>query len=472
MTAPALVALGIAALCSWLSGARTAVYLAYACAYVPFITLDAAPGGLTGVGGFGGGNVRFKLAVRAACSAVLLACLARQRHAVQATLRVRHLPVLLLLAWSLAFVYRAQDPLVAAARLAELGVFFLSGIALYLESARHRSVNEVARWHACAIGVLPVLALLFVQWQPGLASHVDAAGLGRLGHKFLNANSLGFAAAILGLWSVSELRQAPARTHSPGLLSPRILPPRILPLGALLVAGSVVYASRSRTALAALIVGLAIVLWPARGLTYGKVALLTLGLACLASFQGALTQWMLRGEQAADLATGTGRTALWSALLREQVPEAPLGGAGYLMLSSDGGFEHAGRVWNNAHNTYVGALVAGGIPAFLCVLAIVIAPLLAAGKRAREARRTEDPALRAGWTLIHAFTAAVAVASITGFGVAGHPNPLMHFHYGLYGFVLAAGPIVAQGAQEAQAPPRAAAAAAGGSIQSSWGSAA
>ncbi len=440
MTAPALVALGIAALCSWLSGARTAVYLAYACAYVPFITLDAAPGGLTGVGGFGGGNVRFKLAVRAACSAVLLACLARQRHAVQAILRVRHLPVLLLLAWSLAFVHRAQDPLVAAARLAELGVFFLSGIALYLESARHRSVTEVARWHACAIGILPVLALLFVQWQPSLASHVDAAGLGRLGHKFLNANSLGFAAAILGLWSVSELRQLSVRTQAHSHLSAKALP-----LGALLVATAVVYASRSRTALAALLVGLAIVLWPARGLSYGKVALLTLILACIASAQSALTQWLLRGEQAADLATGTGRTALWSALLREQVPEAPLGGAGYLMLSSSGGFEHAGRVWNNAHNTYVGALVAGGIPALLCVLAIVIAPLLAAGKRAREARRSGDPELQAGWTLIHAFTVAVAVASITGFGVAGHPNPLMHFHYGLYGFVLASGPIFAQG---------------------------
>lgn len=444
MTAPALVALGLAALCSWLSGARTAAYLAYTCAYVPFITLDAAPGGLTGVGGFSGGNVRFKLAVRAACSAVLLACLARQRLAIQAVLRVRHLPVLLLVLWSLAFIQRAQDPLVSAARLAELGVFFLSGIALYLESARHRQVTEIARWHACAIGVLPVLALLYVQWFPTLASHVDAAGLGRLGHKFLNANSLGFAATILGLWAVAELQRS---TGEP-------IHRRLLPGGALLVSASVVFASRSRTALAALLVGLAIVMWPTGRITYRRVVALALGLAWIASMQGAMVDWLLRGEQASDLATGTGRTALWQALLSEQVPQAPLGGAGYLMLSSEGGFEHAGRVWNNAHNTYVGALVAGGIPALLCVLAIVLAPLRIAWARTREARMSGDPDLRAGWTLIFAFTAAVAVASITGFGVAGHPNPLMHFHYGLYGYVLASTPIAsADAVQQPDAVP-------------------
>ena len=149
----------------------------------------------------------------------------------------------------------------------------------------------------------------------------------------------------------------------------------------------------------------------------------------------------MRGESSASLSTGTGRTALWGALLREQVPEAPLGGAGYLMLSKDGGFQHAGRVWNNAHNTYIGALVAGGIPSLLCVLAIVFAPLRAARRLAMGAWAKGDTEERAGWTLIYALTAAVAVASLTGFGVAGYPNPLMHFHYGLYAYILAAEPI-------------------------------
>ena len=427
----------VAAGCYWISGARTAAYLAHFCAYVPFITLDSSQGGLVGVGGLDGGNVRFKLGVRVACSLVLLACLARQRRSLANIFRVRHLPVLLLFAWSVLWIQRSQDPWIAFARLGELAVFFLSGLALLLESGQFRTARTIARWHALAIGSLPLMALLFVRSSPDLASHVDASGLMRLGHKFLNANSLGFASTVLCLWAVSDLY----RPERPGSAGGFRWQDRAVPAVLLIAGGAVLFASRSRTAFAALIVGLSILFWPRRGFSYPQVAGLVCALGALAVSHLAITEWLLRGESSASLSTGTGRTALWGALLREQVPEAPLGGAGYLMLSKDGGFQHAGRVWNNAHNTYIGALVAGGIPSLLCVLAIVFAPLRAARRLAMGAWAKGDTEERAGWTLIYALTAAVAVASLTGFGVAGYPNPLMHFHYGLYAYILAAEPI-------------------------------
>ena len=437
MTTAAIVALLVSVLCYWLSGARSAVYLAHFCAYVPFITLDARPGGLVGVDGLDGGNVRFKLGVRLVCSLILLACLARQRRSLQTIFRVRHLPVILLFAWSVLWIHRSQDSWIALARLGELIVFFLSGIALVLEAAQYKTARTIARWHALAIGSLPLMALYFWQSSPQLASHVDASGLMRLGHKFLNANSLGFASTVLCLWAASELaRPSPRRSLAKPALCDRLLPLAFLAIGA-----TVLFASRSRTAFAALVVGLAIVHWPRRGFSYAQVVGLSAALLALAFAHVGLTEWILRGESATSLSSGTGRTGLWSALLQEQVPKASMGGAGYLMLSENGGFQHVGRVWNNAHNTYIGALVAVGIPGLLCVLAIVWMPLQAARRQALGAWANGDAEERAGWTLIYALTAAVAIASITGFGVAGYPNPLMHFHYGLYAYVLAAEPI-------------------------------
>ena len=70
MTQSILVILGACLLAYFVSGARTSAYLFYFLGYVPFMTIDASVGGLTGVGGLGGGNVLFKLSFRAIATAV------------------------------------------------------------------------------------------------------------------------------------------------------------------------------------------------------------------------------------------------------------------------------------------------------------------------------------------------------------------------------------------------------------------
>ena len=148
---------------------------------------------------------------------------------------------------------------------------------------------------------------------------------------------------------------------------------------------------------------------------------------------GVIESWFLRGDSLEGLKSGTGRTDLWVQLWREQVPKAPLAGAGYLMLSEVGGFLHDGRYWNNAHNTYVFALVATGVPGLLCVALIVWLPLRTSFAMVRHYAEDE----RSSCVLLFVMQVVVAVASITGFGVSGYPNPAMHYHYCAFAYLLA-----------------------------------
>ena len=425
-----LVALGIATLCWWISGARSLAYLLYFIGFVPFVTLDASDGGLTGVGGLGGGNVLFKLGVRGFCTAGFLILLARRRESLAWIFRPVHLPIVILFVWGAIWVHRAQDPFVSFFRLTELFVYFLAGIALYLEAGRYHGPREVARWHTLALLPIPLITLYFTFTQPELAYHVDASGLKRLGHKFINSNSLGFAAAASILWATVELRSPREKRRS-------WLMERVIPWIVIGACGYVELLARSRTAMITLVFGMVVICWPGftksarlhRTFGIGVIVLAFLVVGNMDVIEG----WFLRGDSLEGLKSGTGRTDLWAQLWKEQVPKAPLGGAGYLMLSDMGGFLHEGRYWNNAHNTYVFALVATGLPGLLCVLLIVLLPLRASYRMARLYPESE----RSSCVLLFVMQAVVAIASITGFGVSGYPNPAMHYHYCAFAFLLA-----------------------------------
>ncbi|MEM7516292.1 MAG: O-antigen ligase family protein, partial [Planctomycetota bacterium] len=163
-------------------------------------------------------------------------------------------------------------------------------------------------------------------------------------------------------------------------------------------------------------------------------ALLLLAAAAFGiQFEEQLVEWFMRGDDVETLATGTGRTDLWHLLITEQAPKSPLLGAGYLMLSEHGRFEHAGAAWNNAHNSFVFALVSTGIPGCMAVLSIVLLPLW----RARRAVIHCIPEERESRIMVFALMVVIGITSVTGFGIAGHPNVAMLFHYGLYAMCVA-----------------------------------
>jgi len=439
MTLWILIALAATALFLWLAGARTLAHVSYGLAFVPFITLDASSGGLVDVTQFGAGNTLFKLAARAGATALLALVLWRHRAAVlERCVRPAALPVLGLTLWALLGLHRTPVPWVPFFRLGELVVFFLTGVVLYITTTRTASLRAALTWHCLALAPTLVIAVVLALANPELAFHTSSDGVQRMGHKFMNANVLGFAAVVVLLWSSYEL--AAERAYA--------VVRRVVPWLCLGLAGYVLFHARSRTATVTAAFGLVVLhfpYWPS-----DSRRLLRFGLGCAVVLALALTRldavwdYFLRGESAADVATGTGRTELWRALLLEQVPQAPWLGAGYMMLSAEGGFTHAGHFWNNAHNTYLFALVSTGVPGLACVLTLILWPLLAAGRATLRAARGE----REAWALALALAVVVALTSVPEFGIVGYPNVTMLLHYGLYTLVIAAATRAAASASE------------------------
>ncbi len=429
MSAFILVALLSTILAWYLSGAKSMAYLMYFIAYVPFLTMDAEAGGMTGMDALGSSNALFKLSIRLVSTAGMMLVLLRRREATSAILNSRSVPVIGFFLWALIGVPQSQMPMVSFMRLGELLVFFLFGITLFLEDDRFASPRKVARWHCLALLPLLLMALWSVINRPELAFHVNNMGQGRLGHKMLNANVLAFGAVVLTLWATHELREERGGKRV-------FARERVLPFVVLVMALSVMVMSRSRTALVTLIAG-QLVLWIPVDRGNPRRRMFGIGLVIATVVLGVtqideLVAWVLRDGSSADLMSGTGRTSLWAALLQEQVPQAPILGAGYLMLSDVGPFAHHGTWWTNTHNTYMFSLVSTGLPGFMFLMMITILPLRASFRRYLHSAK-ED---RSSWTLILACQTVVVISGVTGFGICGFPNPVMLFHYALYTWTL------------------------------------
>lgn len=474
------LALGAAGFALVLAGTRSLAYALFYLAFLPFLTLDPSQGGLVAIDGLQGGNVAWKLGVRALATLGIAVIAYRRRSLVFALLaRPSSLPVLGLFVWAVIGLPRARDPWVSFFRLGELLAFFLTGIVLAVEANFWRAAGrdtrdtgptlacDVVRLHSLALLPILISAVAFTLLHPEIAFHESSNGMRRMGHKFMNSNVLGFSSTVVFLWSISNLRGRIFRQQSKSW-GPKELFVSVLSLG---LGGYVLYFSRSRTASIAALGGVAILFapWPLPAVRSATAraqflrmraerrvaaAIAACSVLMFASLNAAsIQEWFMRGGTAADVATGTGRTGLWQDLLLEQVPKAPLVGAGYLNLSANGGFEHAGHAWNNAHNTYLFALVSMGIPGLLAVLLIIGLPLWASFRRAlRPAPAAADLGAAAqeqeAWTLVFALQSIVAIASITGFGVAGYPNVAMLFHYGLYAWVVTSRPSTQPGSAE------------------------
>lgn len=425
MSSGLIVAIGVVVLCYLFSGARTHAYLLYFLAFIPFVSFDPSSGGLQDVSGLGGQNVLIKMGVRAATTAGFMVLLLRRKEVLGTLLAPACLPVVAYFVWAMLGIYRAQSEWVSFFRLGELLAFFIIGTVLYLESGRFRTPRELVRFHCMALLPLCIITLYFAEIEPTMAYHVGPGGLKRLGHHFIEANILGFAACTGLLWATHELKEPRENKRS-------FLMERILPFAGLWLSTHVLIYARSRTAMITAIVGMLILWFPYYGSSKTRRAafgaMMCAALALTVVNLDVVTAWFLRGDSAEDLATGTGRTGLWDALVGEQVPRSPMIGAGYLMLGPGGGFDHAGRVWSNAHNTYMFSLVSTGIPGLLMVLWISLHPVYCLIRRVHSGPKEE----RASWAVFLAMTLVVGVTNITGFGISGFPNAAMLFHYAIY----------------------------------------
>lgn len=411
----------------WLAGARSFAYLVYYLAFVPFVTLDLTDGGLQEVGDFSSDLVLLKMASRLGTSALVVLLLARRRRAFGVLADVRVAPAVFLVVWASLGLFEAREPLVPLFRLGELAVFVLAGAVLWSDSIRGAPLRSVLRWHALALLPLVAITLAYMAIHPELAMHVGTDGMVRMGNRLLNAETLGTTGALLVLWSTFELKEPRARDDA-------WWRERLVPAACLVVAVLVLVLARSRTAMIATIVG-QILLWsPLFGATrkqwLSSAAFFALALVLAVLHPEEIERWFLRGEGVANLRSGTGRTELWAHLFDDAVPQSPLVGNGYLHLSEQGGFWHAGTYWTNAHNAYLGALLYAGIPGLLAVCTILAMPIVSAFRRARDFTRGAGE--RGAWTLVLAFSTLAAISSATSFGVCGWPNPLMLFFYALY----------------------------------------
>lgn len=428
-----LVSLGLALIAFLLSGARRLVYLLYFLAYVPFLSLDPEGAGLSDLSGLERVDVRLKMGVRLATAGACLLLLARRRGALLQLFQPASLPIVFFVLWSATGTLQNPSPGVPLLRLGELFSFYLMGMCLLLTADRYQAPRRVLRWHCLGLWPLCLAALCFAATHPTLAYHLGPGGL-RLGHRMLDATSLGFAAALILLWSTHELRQPREGERHRGL-------ERLMPLLALGTAFAVLVYARSRGAMIAAFVGQLVLWWPLRrddSRSRTLFVLASVGAVCVTiAGSGMIADWFLRGDGVANLLSGTGRTSLWAGLL-DEVPRAPLLGAGYLSLSSEGFFEHGGVRWTNAHNTFLFALVSTGIPGLAAVVAIALLPAWAALRKALSAPANEQ----ADWMLLLAAQVTLLVTAIAGYGVLGYPNPAMLFAYAIYPFSVARRPAV------------------------------
>ncbi len=426
-----LLALAAAAIAFGLSRAKSPAYALLYLAFLPFMTLDPSAGGLVSMSGIDGGdNVAWKLSMRAlSMGGIAVLALRRSRAVLDVVLRPACLPVLALFLWALIGLPRANDPWVAFFRLGELLAFFVTGVVLYVEAGRDTDGPTVMRWHALAVLPLVGVTIAFAFLHPEIAFHESSSGIRRMGHKFMNSNVLGFAATVVALWGLFVLK---------GTGRARTTYETALALLALAAGAFVMFHARSRTATLTAALGAAVMWfpWPHALQSAQESGRRRLGFAafaavlgvCLIAMAPEIQSWFLRGASASDVASGTGRTGLWADLLQLQVPKAPWLGAGYLNLSSAGGFEHAGHQWNNAHSTYLFALVSTGFPGLLCVLLIVGLPIVCSARRVLGGPLEDRPT----WTFVFAIQCTLGALSITSFGVIGYPNVAMLFHYALY----------------------------------------
>ena len=409
-----------------LSRAPGVAYLLYYLAFLPFLTLDPEAGGAESVADFARSGSAIKAALRAITALGFVVLLVRRRGWFTRLTAQANWPVLLFVLWAAASLSRAPSPLLAGVRLGELFSFFLAGLCLHAEVDRHHGPREVLRWRCAALLPVCLMTLIAAILQPDLmALHQGSSGL-RLGHRFLEANVLGFSAGVLSLWATFALREP--RPHTGSYLRERGMTWFLLALGL-----TVLFFARSRTAMIAWVVGQGVLwFWFGRGDLRRQLAAVVL--VCLVGLGIVLgsdlaADWILRGASVADLASATGRTDLWAALVREEVAHNPLFGAGYMALGSEGRFYFEGRSWNNAHSTYLFALVSTGLPGLVLLLAVTWVPLSACVRRAVRGGRLDR-----AWAMLFALQVTVLITGVTGFGICGYPNVVMLFSFAMYSY--------------------------------------
>lgn len=429
LTQSLLLVIACAIIAFFISGSGSKLYFLYFLSFVPFVTLNSEAGGLEASTGLSGTIVIMKMTVRLITSSGFILGFIFARKSLSRLVAPQFIPVVFFVSWAMLGLHRAQAPWVSFFRLGELFTFFIVGLVLFDRVSSKLPVRTVLRWHCLAVAPLCAIAGLFVWIDPDIAQHTGEDGAMRIGHQLMNANVLGFAAVVLTLWATYELKEGRERRR-------HIFFERTWPLICLIGGFIVIYYARSRTSSITFILG-QLCMWIVFTKEKRKyLSLILVGglfaiLGAVANFDS-FVEWFMRGDDVETLKSGTGRTDLWSMLIFEQAPKYPILGSGYLMLSEHGRFEHHGAHWNNAHNTFVFALVSTGIPGMLAVISIVAWPLLRAFRMIFRVPECD----RSSWVFLFVLTIVIALTSVTGFGVSGHPNVAMLFHYAIFSYIV------------------------------------
>jgi hypothetical protein len=324
------------------------------------------------------------------------------------------------------------------ARMPATYLLYIAYLFLAAATAFHLSDPRPPLLRVVRLGLAIAIPLLLWSWLAGRPQRFLRAH--RLAHVLVGLVVVaGLAAAPDGAWDGAGSFAAGGRLQ--GVLLP-MLPPRVGEIGAVLVglttialvfrqarplpAGivialglSLVILSRTRTAAAALLVGLLVAFGITRKHRLGRRGLATLGVVVLLAVPlfVPLRSWAVREQDSQRLASLTGRTLAWSAVLEQQTSVRTtmlghgLGNKGVLLRRGEGDFDVM-AIDNGWLSLFweTGWLGVGVV--LLALLSAVVA-----------VARAPTPAVRAaaGFLLVY-----VAVTSITETGLSDLSSQTLH----------------------------------------------
>ncbi len=290
-----------------------------------------------------------KIFIRGGSVMVLAAIILRQQdHLRSGAALVRMTPLLLFAFWCVASTLWSPLKAVTVGHAVEVlaGALLATVIAIFCAS---EDCRERLFFHLFLSSMVLSLAILVLEWRVILARERPAG--------YVHPNTLGAVSGVALVILLAARLQWNWRWARSWL-----------PCG-LIVCGVAHYAARSRAALVATVIALALLFLARRQLVSLTIlcALLGTGVA-LYPYVGAvehvpdsISAYVMRGQDREALAAGSGRDELWAIALKS-IPDALWFGHGYFVITRSGSmFVWGKQQFQTAHNVYLHLLGGTGI---------------------------------------------------------------------------------------------------------------